>query len=165
MMKPGTAALLISSVLLAPAAANAIDRSDYVDSVIGVLRTHASLIEELSQGDRFKYSDNLVRHAMALKQTFGLLGPMEWHVAKSARLHARSDSSESPLNEDHFDELAEASQKSLDTLVRAAHDSMEKHDAKGMKEAIEEMKSACNACHRQLPATAVPDVWGDLQRE
>lgn len=165
MMKPGIAALVISSVLLAPVSARAVDRDHYVDSVIEILRTHAHLLEELAQGDRFKYSDNLVRHAMALENTFGLLGPMEWHAAKSARLHARSETGEPALDEDHFETMADKSQKSLDGLVRAAHDSLEKHDTKGMIQAIEEMKSACNACHRLLPATAVPDVWGNLQRE
>lgn len=164
-MKPGIAAFVISSVLMAPAAVQAVDRAHYVDSVIEILRTHAHLLEELAQGDRFKYSDNLVRHATALDQTFGLLGPMEWHADRSAKLYARSDSSETALDEDHFEELAAASQKSLDGLVRAAHDSMEKHDAKGMMDAIEQMKSDCNACHSRLPAAAVPDVWGNLQRD
>jgi hypothetical protein len=150
---------------MAPLSTQAVDRDHYVNSVIEILRAHAHLLKELAQGDRFKYSDNLVRHATALDNTFGLLGPMEWHAAKSARLHARSEGGDPSLDEEHFEALADASQKSLDALIRAAHDSMEKRDAKGMTHAIEDMKSACNACHSRLPETAVPDVWGNLQRD
>ena len=139
---------------------SAIDRKTYVDEVVDVLQTHARLLEELANSQRFKYSDNLVRHATALEQTFGLLGPMEWHAAQSARLHAQAGG-ERTLDEGSFEALAEASQKSLKERVRTAHNSMEQHDAAGMNEAIAKMKDACNACHQLLPANAVPHVWGD----
>jgi hypothetical protein len=42
---------------------------------------------------------------------------------------------------------------------------MEQHDAEGMLEAIDNMKAACNNYHRLLPPDAVPDVWGNLQRD
>lgn len=147
------------------ASAPAIDRADYVASVVEILQTHTRLLEDLAGGERFKYSDNLVRHATAVEQTFGLLGPMEWHTARSARLHAQMNAGDRSLDEGTFETLAETSQKSLKDLVRAAHESMEEHDADGMLTAIENMKSACNDCHKLLPANTAPDVWGSIPSE
>jgi hypothetical protein len=155
---------LALAVIWLPNSLPASPRGEYVESVITILRSHARLLQELATGDRFKYSDNLVRHATALRQTFGLLGPMEWHAAQSARLY-KPEAGDASLTEDAFETMAQTSQRSLNDLVRAAHDSMEEHDPEGMLTAIEQMKNACNACHALLPTSAVPDVWGNLQRD
>ena len=160
-----TMLMLIVAATSWTASSLAMDREEYVDAVVEILRTHARLLEDLSDGDRFKYSDNLVRHAVALDETFGLLRPMEWHTARSARLHAELNPVGESLDEAMFESLAESSQKSLSQLIRAAHDSMERHDAGGMLKAIDDVKNACNDCHRLLPADSVPDVWGNLQRD
>ncbi len=165
-LKSNLSALALAMIVIPCSSTSwAIDRSEYVSSVVEILRTHAMLLEELSSGERFKYSDNLVRHANALDNAFGLLGPMEWHAAQSARLSSQTDQAEGSLDEAGFEELADASQKALSDLVRAAHYSMEEHDPEGMMTAIENMKSSCNSCHRLLPPSAVPDVWGNLQRD
>jgi hypothetical protein len=125
--------------------------------VVSVLRTHTQLMEEMAQGARFKYSDNLVRHANQIRATFDLLGPMEWHAAQAADLH--SVKSEVALDEDQFESLAFASRRSLTNLVRAAHDSMERYDRDGLLEAIATMKQSCLNCHMLLPESVAPRVW------
>ena len=143
----------------------AIDKKVYVDSVMDIIRSHVNLLEELSVTDRFKYSNNLVRHAIAIEDAFGLLGPMEWHAAQAARLHSVKHGTKGELDEDRFEDLARTSRKSLKTLVRAAHDSMEEYEANGVRSAINEMKESCNNCHKLLPKSVAPDIWGPLDRE
>ena len=142
----------------------AIDRSDYAITVMQILRTHVNLMQELAVTTRFKYSDNLVRHAIAVERTFGLLGPMEWHAAESARLRSQQQGTNTDLDEDIFEDLGRASRNSIRDLVRAAHDSMEEYDRAGVLNAIDRMKQSCDNCHRLLPKSVAPDLWGSLQR-
>lgn len=65
------------------------DKARYVQEVVKVLRIHMDALRSLVT-HKIKYSDNLVRHALALKDTFGLLGPMDWHAAKSAAMRSRN---------------------------------------------------------------------------
>ena len=166
-MKPlnkGLTFLLLTIIFFSPVSIYALDRDDYVDSVMDIFRTHTKLIEELSEESRFKYSDNLVRHAVAIEMTFGLLGPMEWHAAEAASIVTKKKGTDVDLNEQIFEDLAKASRKSLKNLIRAAHDSMESHDHEGMIKAIKEMKHSCENCHSHLPKSVAPDLWGPLQR-
>jgi len=156
--------LLIAIVLFGIGSTHAVDRVQYAESVMDILRMHVGLLQELSVTDRFKYSDNVVRHATAIERTFGLLGPMEWHAAESARLHSKHMGNGTDLNEGMFEDLARASRKSLKDLVRAAHDSMEEYDRDGVLSAIERMKQSCNNCHTLLPEAVAPDLWGPLER-
>lgn len=165
-MKLKKAVLMLAVPLaICTTALPAMDRVEYVDSVVEILRGHVNLLEELASGQRFKYSDNLVRHAAAVERTFGLLGPMEWHAAQAARLYARNNASDEQLDEASFEAMAEASQKSLKDLVRAAYASMEEHDADGMRNAITNMKNSCNACHQLLPPHVYPDIWGSAKQD
>jgi hypothetical protein len=109
-MKSKKAALMVfvSGALLLADPSRAIDRTEYVNSVIEILRIHARLLQELADTERFKYSDNLVRHATALDNTFGLLGPMEWHAAQSVALHAEVNADGEALDEATFESLANA---------------------------------------------------------
>lgn len=156
---------VIAAALGSTGSSLAIDKDEYVASVLNIIRTHVSLLEELSVTSRFKYSDNLVRHAVAIQDTFSLLGPMEWHAAEAARLHGVKQGGNSQLNEDMFEDLARASRKSMTDLVRAAHDSMEEYERDGMIEAINNMKQSCNNCHILLPKSVAPDIWEPLNRE
>ncbi len=155
-----TAALCLASVTVVRA--EEFNRNTYVASVITILRIHADAIHNLSE-HKMKYSDNLVRHAVAIERTFGLLGPMEWHTAEAARLMNKSGSN-SDMDAEKFDELARRSSDALKGLVLAAHDAMEEDNRKGLNEALEKMKSSCNACHAYLPESVAPDVWGTLKR-
>ena len=159
------ALFLITITLGITGSSLAIDKKEYVDSVMEIIRSHVNLLEELSETDRFKYSNNLVRHAIAIEDAFGLLGPMAWHAAQAARLHSVKYGTKGELDEDRFEDLARTSRKSLKTLVRAAHDSMEEYEVNGMRTAINEMKDSCNNCHKLLPKSVAPDIWGPLERE
>lgn len=151
--------LLLTSTIFNPASVYAGDRDEYTSSVMEILRMHVNLLEQLSMSSRFKYSDNLVRHAVAIKSTFGLLGPMEWHAAEAASIALRNNGNKDDLNEELFEDLERASRKSLKDLVRTAHDSMEQHDAKGVITAIKDMKQSCENCHSLLPKSVAPDLW------
>ena len=149
--------MLVVPAFTSGSPAVAIDREEYVDSVILILRTHTELMEAMAEGTRFRYSDNLVRHANQIRETFGLLGPMEWHAAEAAALHSADD--DVALDEEKFDSLASASRRSLTNLVRAAHDSMERYDREGLLDAIATMKQSCMNCHNLLPEYVAPRVW------
>jgi cytochrome c556 len=153
--------LLLS--LVANAQAGRFDRSSYVESVISVLRIHKDAISNLTAHE-MKYSDNLVRHAIAIKQTFGLLGPMDWHAAESANL-LKKKSIHTEMNVEQFEALAKNSNKAMKGLIRAAHETMEEDDRDGLNAALELMMDSCNSCHAYLPKSVAPDVWGTLKRK
>jgi len=138
-------------------------QKSYVESVIIVLRIHANAISDLNT-HKTKYSDNLARHAIALQQTFGLLGPMDWHAANSAQL-MNQNASNSDMDADKFEKLEERSRYALKAVYFAAHDAMDEDNREGLKEALENMKESCNACHAYLPESVAPDVWGTLKRK
>jgi hypothetical protein len=138
-------------------------QKSYVESVIIVLRIHANAISDLNT-HKTKYSDNLARHAIALQQTFGLLGPMDWHAANSAQL-MNQHASNSGMNAEKFEKLEERSRYALKAVYFAAHDAMDEDNREGLKEALENMKESCNACHAYLPESVAPDVWGTLKRK
>jgi uncharacterized protein with NRDE domain len=138
-------------------------RESYVESVITVLRIHADAIHNLTE-HKIKYSDNLVRHAIAIQQTFGLLGPMDWHAANSAKV-MNKNASNSNMDVEMFEKLERRSRNALKDLVLAAHDAMEEDNREGLNEALENMKDSCNACHAYLPESVAPDVWGTLKRK
>jgi len=160
--------LLVAASLIGVSPVLALDsdqlNSDkYVESVISILRTHTELMERMAEGPRFRYSDNLVRHAQQIRETFGLVGPMEWHAAQATDLsYGEGDAA---LNAELFESLALASQRSLTNLVRAAHDSMEKYDREGLLEAITTMKQSCMNCHDLLPESIAPRIWETPQSE
>lgn len=156
--------LLLTIALFSPASMYAVDRNDYAATVMDILRTHVNLMQELSMSSRFKYSDNLVRHAIAVERAFGLLGPMDWHAEQAASIVALQQGTDIDLSEDLFEDLARASRKSIKQLVRAAHDSMEQHDQEGVLSAINDMKKSCENCHSLLPKSVAPDLWGPLKR-
>jgi hypothetical protein len=144
--------------------ADKFDREAYVKSVITVLRIHANAIRNLTAHE-MKYSDNLVRHAIALQRAFGLVGPMDWHAAESADWHIKKGESDGDMDAEQFEKLGKNSERALKDLVLAAHDNMEEDDREALLEALDRMTNSCNACHAYLPSAAAPDVWGTLQRK
>ena len=153
--------LLSSRVMAAPAAE--FNQKSYVDSVIIVLQFHADAISNLST-HKIKYSDNLVRHAVDLQRTFGLLGPMDWHAANSAKL-MNKDASTLGMDEEQFEKLERRSRTAMKALVIAAQNAMVEDNREGVKEALDNVKESCNACHSYLPESVAPDVWGTLKRK
>jgi hypothetical protein len=138
-------------------------QKSYVESVIIVLRIHADAISNLNT-HHIKYSDNLARHAIAIQQTFGLLGPMDWHAADSAKLMNKNNSN-SNMDAEKFEKLEERSRYALKALYIAAHEAMDEDNHEGLNVALENMKDSCNACHAYLPESVAPDVWGTLKRK
>jgi hypothetical protein len=126
-----------------------------------------ALLQELAISPRFKYSDNLVRSAIAIERTFGLLGPMEWHAVQAAKISRERKGTDANLDEKIFDDLARTSQRALKEIVRAAHDVMENQDPDPdiLLTAIKEMQQSCNNCHSLLPKSVAPDLWGPLPRQ
>lgn len=146
-----------------PAVAN--DHDNYVDSVMDVMRTHIALMRDLAGRHHFKYSDNIVRHALGIEHAFGLLGPMEWHAAESAKIRSELQGTHMDLDEEHFDELVKASRNSVRDLIRAAHDTLREYDEEGVNAALDNVQQACNNCHVLLPRAVAPDLWGPLERD
>ena len=99
-----------------------------------------------------------------LLPSFGLLGPMDWHAADAAKLMTDNASS-SDMDSEKFETLQRRSRDALKTLVFAAQDAMVEDNREGVKEALENVKNSCNACHAYLPASVAPDVWGTLKRK
>ena len=153
---------LVSSWIMATRA-DEFNQKSYIESVIIVLRIHADAISNLST-HQMKYSDNLVRHSVDLQRTFGLLGPMDWHAANSAKL-MNKDASNLGMDEEQFEKLERRSRNAMKALVVAAQDAMVEDNREGVKEALENVKESCNACHSYLPESVAPDVWGTLKRK
>jgi len=166
MMRKTLVTLVITTLLLSwitVVRAEEFTQETYVESVITVLRIHADAISNLNS-HKMKYSDNLARHAIAIQQTFGLLGPMEWHAADSAKLINKT-ASNSDMNAEKFEILEERSRYALKALYLAAHEALDEDNHEGLNEALENMKDSCNACHAYLPESVAPDVWGTLKRK
>lgn len=159
------ALLLFAIAVLSSASASAISRDEYVAKVMDIFRMQADLLREMAATPRFKYSDNLVRNALALERTFGLLGPMEWHAMESATIYSEYQQSGTDMDERKFEELAFASRRAFKNVIRTAHDVMEVQDRNSLVIAIDEMQASCTDCHRLLPKSVAPDLWGPLQQE
>ncbi|MBF0270971.1 MAG: hypothetical protein HQL98_02690 [Magnetococcales bacterium] len=144
---------------LAPGLVESSEKDRYVESVITMLRLHAEAIRQLATHD-FRYSRNLARHVSGLQHTFGLLGPMEWHVSTSITLQKKNGQGGSVLTEADFDKIAEQCQKSMKGLYQA---SIKQLEAGGSPEpvlkALDELQGKCTSCHSLLDGIA-PDVWG-----
>lgn len=156
-------ATLCLSWIMVVRAGDAFNKKSYVESVITLLRIHVDDLQNLNT-HRIKYSDNLARHAIAIQRTFGLLGPMDWHAAESAKL-MNKDASSADMDAEKFEKLEWRSRMALKGLVIAAHAAMEEDSREGLNEAIVDMKNSCNACHAYLPESVAPDVWGTLKRK
>ncbi|MBF0126608.1 MAG: hypothetical protein HQM02_05285 [Magnetococcales bacterium] len=134
------------------------EKDRYVQSVITMIRMHSEAIRQLATHD-FKYSRNLARHATALHNTFGLLGPMERHAGDAALLQKKGRGG-TALREEDFDKMADQCQKSMKRLYHSSIQHMEKADgADRVLKALDDLQGRCTACHDLLEGVA-PEVWG-----
>ncbi|MBF0453287.1 MAG: cytochrome c [Magnetococcales bacterium] len=140
-----------------PVLAEKSEKEKYVSSVVTLLRLHEQAIRQLSTNS-FKYSENLARHAKALQQTFGLLGPMDWHTAKSVTMHRRVKKA-NRVDAQSFELLAKNSTKTLKSLHLAARQELEEGKKGVVIEALETLQRTCQQCHDLLPEGAAPQVW------
>ncbi|MBF0108832.1 MAG: hypothetical protein HQL76_06640 [Magnetococcales bacterium] len=151
--------LSLSLFVVSPAlSAEPSHRDTYVQGVIAILRQHAAHIRMLATID-FKYSHNLVRHVSALEDSFGLLGPMDWHAARAVSLQ-ENDGNHPLMDTEAFESLARDCQKSIKTLHQSAIHRIEGGTAEPVLEALDKVQSKCNHCHGLLGGAA-PDVWGN----
>ncbi|MBF0124192.1 MAG: cytochrome c [Magnetococcales bacterium] len=152
--------LSLVALLLAPIAsvqAESSEKARYIESVITVLNIHADAIRQLANHN-FRYSHNLARHANALHDTFGLVGPMDWHAAEAVTLQKISKDQPS-LTAGQFEKMASQCQKSMKTLQRATLQRIEKGgEAAPVIKALDDVQQKCNDCHYLLGGT-VPEVW------
>jgi len=156
-------AVTISLSWVSAAQAEQISKDTYVNSIITILRVHADAIEDLNSS-HMKYSSNLVRHTIALDRAFGLLGPMDWHAAKSLHFAGTTEENEEEERR-RFELLERRSSAAMKGLKLAAHFAMEEDSRELLDKALADMKQSCNNCHALLPASVVPDVWGNLKRK
>ncbi|MBF0309588.1 MAG: hypothetical protein HQL56_08680 [Magnetococcales bacterium] len=134
-------------------------RQVYVQSVVTLLRLHADAIRQLST-QSFKYSHNLTRHVTALRNTFGLLGPMDLHAAEATSMQKDHDGAQPKFNAESFEKMADHCVKSMKDLHQASLDQVEgRGSSEAVLRALDELQGGCTACHVLLDGAA-PDVWG-----
>jgi len=134
----------------------------YVDQVVGVLRSHVLSMRMILDNDDLKYADNMVRHAEAFERSFGMVGPMEWHVAE-AFSHAQKTEAGEKLSKKQFEELAENTRRAINKIKRSAIRYMRDGKKELMRNSINRMIKSCGACHSKLPEGTVPHVWKGMK--
>ena len=171
--KIGLISLLISvatvwngAILLADDSAAAMKekhKDEYVEIVVSILRGHVKALHKLTAED-IKYSDNAARHANGLKNTFDMLGPMEWHAAEAKRLQReKKGSKETPLTHKNFDHMVENSMDRVDRLRQSAHRWMRDKNRDAFMKDLDAMMQSCHECHATLPENTAPKVWKGLK--
>ena len=134
----------------------------YVDQVVDILRSHVVAMRMILDHDDLKYADNMVRHAEAFGRAFGMVGPMEWHVAEAFSYSQKSDAAEK-LSEEQFKELAEDTRLAISQIKRSAIRYGRDKKKELMRESINRMIESCGACHSKFPEGKVPHVWKGLK--
>lgn len=156
-------ALLIGLPINAPADETMKANNDaYLEQIIGMLRSHVLSMHMILDHDDLKYADNIVRHAEALERTFGMIGPMEWHVAEAFDLMQKGNAAEK-LSQEEFDDLAENSRRALNQIKRSAMRYLRDKKKPLVRESINGMIKSCGACHSKLPEGTVPGVWKGMK--
>ena len=127
----------------------------YLDQVMGVLRAHVVSMRMILEHDDLRYADNMVRHAEAFARAFGMVGPMEWHVAE-AFSYARKTEAGQKLRREKFEELADNTRRAIVGIKRSAVRYMRDHDKQLMRASINRMIESCGACHSKMREGTVP---------
>jgi len=171
--KIGFISLLISvatmwngAILLADDSASAMKekhKDEYVQIVISILRGHIKALQNLTTED-IKYSDNAARHANGLKNTFDMLGPMDWHAAEAKRLQReKKGNAETPVTEKDFDNMVDNSMERIDRLRKSAHRWMRDKNREAFMKDLDLMMQSCSECHSTFPKGTTPKVWKGLK--
>lgn len=160
--------LTYSALAVMPCTAVAEERAKtpsaaYLEQVVSVLRSHVTSMRMILDHDDMKYADNMVRHAEAFERAFGMVGPMEWHVAEAFQYVQDNDAAEK-LTKEQFEELAENSRQAISRIKRSAKRYMRDKNKRLMHESIDNMIKSCGSCHSKLPEGTVPHVWMGMKR-
>jgi hypothetical protein len=116
---------------------------EYLKLVMGVFRSHLKALELLTSKET-KYSDNVVRHSKAIWETTSLL---EHFYPGDTSLEFEKLPWK---NKKEFEERAKMNRKAAKELKGAASDWLEDQDRDKFLSALEELKSSCRNCHREL---------------
>lgn len=160
-------AILLASACLLPVTVQSAEtwqkqNMAYLDQVVSVMRAHVQSMRMILDYDDLKYADNMVRHAEAFERTFGMVGPMEWHIAE-AYSYAQKGGKADNISEGKFEELAEESRRSIDQIKRSAKRYARDKDKDLMRASINGMIQSCGACHKKLPEGTAPPVWKGMK--
>jgi hypothetical protein len=134
----------------------------YLDQVVTVLRSHVLSMRMILDHDELRYADNMVRHAEAFERAFGMVGPMEWHVAEAFTQSQKTDYAEK-FNKKLFEELADDTRVAIKKIKRSAIRYGRDKKKNLMRDSINNMITSCAACHSKLPEGSVPHVWQGMQ--
>lgn len=135
----------------------------YLKQVVAVMRSHVGAMRMIIEHDDLRYSDNMVRHAEAFERAFGMVGPMEWHVAR-AFIQAQKTDAGDKLTEGQFDEMAEDTRIAVMKIKRSAARYMRDKKKDLMRGSINTMIESCDACHSRMPEGVVPEVWEGMEQ-
>jgi len=139
------------------------NKDEYVQLVVSVLRSHVKALSQLT-ANKIKYSDNAARHANAIKETFDMLGPMDWHAAEARRLQKENKGNgTSMLSQKEFNEMVDVSMERIVRLRRAAHRWMRDNNRDIFMKELDSMMQSCKDCHALLPKNTAPAVWKGLR--
>lgn len=147
--KPLTA-LAVVAVLAAPQAAQAKDMAKltYIETIMNIFQLHLRALEYVV-ANKGPFSDNAVRHAMALDATADFLD----HVVpeETGAGPTGEKGGEWPwANHDEYEKLVDDSRLASDRLVVAADRWIGGGDKAKLLTAIEAVKQSCRNCHREL---------------
>ena len=134
----------------------------YLDQVVSVLRSHVLSMRMILDHYDLRYADNMVRHAEAFERAFGMVGPMEWHVAE-AFAHAQKTDAAEKFSKKQFEELADNTRVAVKKIKRSAIRYGRDKKKKLMRNSINTMIRSCAACHSKLPEGTVPHVWKGMK--
>ncbi|EDN69401.1 Cytochrome c' precursor [Beggiatoa sp. PS] len=116
---------------------------EYLKLVMGVFRSHVKALELLTSKEN-KYSDNVVRHSIAIWQTTSLLE--HFYPGDTSIEHEKLPWK----NKKEFEERARVNRKAAKELKGAASEWLEDQDREKFLATLEELKSTCRNCHREL---------------
>ena len=140
-------------------------KDEYVQLVVSVLRSHVKALQQLTAKE-IKYSDNVVMHAVAIKDAWDMLGPMDWHAAEAMRLQQKQQGDgTSNLEEKDFDIMINSSLNSINRLSKSALRWMRDNDRDVFMNDLNVMMKSCKNCHSLLPKNTAPPVWKGLKEK
>lgn len=145
-------ALILAAAPVARAAENAHDKT-YIRSVMTILMTHVEALVHLTEQES-RYSDNVVRHAQAIRHTVGLIGHMGSHDDEDGRVVQGKTLTATQRNE--FLQLAKASRQRSRELVNAAKGWLESGEREPFMNSLNDMTQSCDACHSKFRIGAMP---------
>lgn len=119
------------------------EEHDYLEMVMNILGFHMEALELITRAES-KYSANLVRHAVAIRQTSGLL---EHSYPEEAR---KGDQEWPWKDEKDFERKAHANLQATKQLEKAASKWLKDRDRKEFLVSLEEVKQTCRDCHGDL---------------